>query len=97
MSSNCVALVEIANVPPVNELGKPLVPLAAAVLIVKALAAKPLMLENVPETQEALLALSKLMASPSTSGEMPESDQRLTLNLLPEVALMVKAPVEKVS
>ena len=95
--SNWVELVEMLNVPPVNELAKPLVPFADAVLIVKALAAKPLMLENVPRTHEPSFALSKLIAAPFVSGPTPDSDHRLTLNLLPEFAVMEKEPVEKVS
>ena len=89
-------LVDTVNCPP-KALAKPPVPFVAPVLMVQILVAKPLMLEKLPKIQFVLVVETKLRAAPLVSGPMPESDQRLMLNLLPEFAVMENAPVEKVS
>ncbi len=89
-------MVPMLKEPP-KALAKPLVPLAAPVLMVNLSAPKPVMLVNVPSVQLVLVVELKLSAGPLVSGPIPESDQRLMLNLVPVVAVMSKAPVVKVS
>ena len=49
--------------------------------------------ENVPIFQLKLVVELKLVAEPLTSGPMPDSVQRLRLNVVPLFAVIVRAPV----
>ena len=84
------------NAPPARSLANPPVPLVADVLITNLSAAKPLIppVEAAIGQMELLCVGSKSDAVPLTSGEVPESVQRLSRKGLPLVAAIASVPVE---